>query len=134
MIKYFYEGKTLSQYCELNNIPYPSIKAIILRKKVSVEEALKHWKEVKSKKSMAQLAREAGISPIRVYIRKYNGFDEKDLYRPIMTKAEASKRHCEIYHQNSYIDIFDNKKQRVAMSKYMSKGYRIVQEFKESEK
>lgn len=48
---YFYKGMTLMQYCKKINLPYPTIRGLILYKNYTIELAIEHILDFRKRKN-----------------------------------------------------------------------------------
>ena len=48
---FFYKGMTLMQYCKKINLPYPSIRRLVLYKNYTIESAIEHIIDFRKRKN-----------------------------------------------------------------------------------
>ena len=48
---YFYNNMTLLQYCKKNNLPYPTIRELVVNKNYTIETAIEHILEIRKRKN-----------------------------------------------------------------------------------
>ena len=48
---FFYKGMTLMQYCKKVNLPYPTIRGLVINKNYTIESAIEHILEFRKRKN-----------------------------------------------------------------------------------